>query len=421
MRDDLFQAMRKHLVELAKEMENTELTSFGLASAHQQMGDVFRNLGMATEALAQFQQAHDLVKKGADAKPDDDRGRANTAVMRLRLGDMEIALRGDVPRTIGHYQNALKLQKDVEDHPRNHFYKPNDHRRLQGGYLFKLGETSKLMGDPAAARKYFTECSALHRAWLQDDGQSLPAQSYLAEASLWLGDACWRLDDRAAMHAAFKEGIALVETTLERSPHYDFKADLAEALLLYADACTRLGEQEQAAKLCAKCPPLVRAALDAEPQNLRYLGLMARTSYTQGVLARRPQDAAAPFADALQWREKLAALDPESVPQQAALVACLARNGNPAAAAAKAEALRPRVAKNPDLLVQLAGGYALCAIASADRDRQRYTDQALGVLRAVRDAGYKDSVNLRTHPDLGAIADAPAFKELLAQVGPKRN
>src|SRR5262249_54080500 len=83
---------------------------------------------------------------------------------------------------------------------------------------------------------------------------------------------------------------------------------------------------------------------------------------------------------------------------------------------AKADALRPRVAKDPDLLVRLAGAYALCADAAADAaEKRRHADQALEVLRAVVQAGYKDAVYLRTHPDLAPPADDPALRERLAK------
>jgi serine/threonine-protein kinase len=415
IRDDLLKVTRQHLLALAKEMEGTGLTSFSTAFAHQSMGDLFRDLGMGTQALAQYEQARDLAKKAADLQPDEDRGRGNCALILARLGDMEIDLRGDVPKARGLYRQALDLQQDVEAHPRNNYYKPVDNKRLKANYLFKLGEASKRAGDPVAARKYLEECTALRREWVKQDPEGLPPTGYLAEATLWLADTCWRQGDTKAMHTAFKAGIDLIEQILARNQHHDFKADLAESFLMYGDSLMRLGDPAGARELYEKCPPLVAAAISREPDNLRYLGLVARTRYAQGLTADKPDVAAARFTEALSWREKLLKIDAESLPQQTALVVNLARDGQHADAAAKADALRPRGARDPELLIQLAGAYALCGKTATDRaEQQQLTDKALDVLRGVVQSGYNDPVNLRTHPDLGSLARNATFIELLA-------
>jgi serine/threonine-protein kinase len=419
IRDDLLNGLRQRVITLANELEKAELTSFGMAAAQQQLGDVCRDLGMPAEAMKHYEQAEQLAKKVAEDQPDDDRARANWALMLARLADMERELRADLPKAHGLYRQALELQQDVQDHPRSGFYKPVDHQRIKANYLFKLGEVSKWAGDPAAARKYFEESARLRRAWLEHDENSLPARGFLAEATLWLADVCGRLGDAQAMQAHFKEGSAQVAEILRRKDHHDFKADQAETFLMYGDALWREGQYDEARTYYEKCPPLLTIAINKEPENLRYLGLVARLQYARGLAAARAKDAVAEarFADALKWQEKLLAIDTEGLPAQVGLAVCLARNGKRAEAVAKADALRPRVAKDPGLLVRLAGAYALCAAGASDpAEKQRYTDQALDILRTVVKAGFKDAVYLRTHPDLDSLADEAAFRELLVKV-----
>src|SRR5262249_38318911 len=147
----------------------------------------------------------------------------NWALTLARQADMEVELRGDVPRAQAAYQKALELQQDVEDHPRNKYYKPVDHQRLKSHYVFKLGETSKRLGDPAAARRLLTQAVELRRAWLTADENSLPARGFLAQATLELADVSGHLGDVKAMHAGFKEGIELVEEILKRREYHDFR------------------------------------------------------------------------------------------------------------------------------------------------------------------------------------------------------
>src|SRR5262249_1709201 len=97
MRDDLLKLTRQHLLALAKEMTETGLTSFSDAFVHQQMGDLFRDLGMTKEALKQYEQALEHATTGARNWPQDDKGRANWALLLARLADVEIELRADVP------------------------------------------------------------------------------------------------------------------------------------------------------------------------------------------------------------------------------------------------------------------------------------------------------------------------------------
>jgi serine/threonine-protein kinase len=410
VRDELLQNTRRHLLEMAKEVWGNELTSFSSAYAHQVLGDRFRDLGMVREALAQYQQAHEDAKKVALDRPDEDRGRGNWGLMLARLGDVEIELRGDVATAEALYRQALAKQQDIEDHPGNNFYTPTDHQRIKANYVFRLGEARTLSGDPTAAREHFARALSMRRAWLAADSASMPAKGYTAQACLCLADICGRLGDEDAMRARFREGIDLVNELLAKTPHHDFKADLAEAYIMNGDALCRLRKYEEAKSYYDKCPPLLTAAINQDSESIRYLGLIARMRYGQGVVALATKDAQAAqrFADALTWRKKAAAIDSENLAQQTLLLTCIARTGD-TTAAAKVAALATRVAKHSDLLVQLAGVYALCSAASTDpAERDRYRENARSMLRAIVEAGYQDRAYLRSHPDLAAIAETSA-------------
>ncbi len=349
LREEMLKALRKHLLDLGREIENTGLTASGTVYAHQRLGDLFRDLGLGAEAIQQYQEATDLMDKAIADMPKEDRARANKALLLARLADMEIDLRGDVPGARQLYQKALNLQTDVEEHPGNRFYKPIDHKRLKANYLMGLGRAAVLAGDPATARTYFEQAVAYRGDWAREDGKNVRAKSWLAEAYLALGDVCARLGDDKARDAAFKEAVERTEQLSKLFPaSWDFKADLAEVYLTYGDACFRRDKDEEAKQYYDKCPPLLTAALDKDPDSLRFQGLAVRLNYARGLAARQAHDpdAAKYFADALKLSEKLVAVNTESLPAQTALVLCLARAGKAADAVKKADALRPRLAND---------------------------------------------------------------------------
>jgi serine/threonine-protein kinase len=418
LREDMLRSLRQHIVRLAKEMERARLTEFSMAYGHQVIGDLLRDLGMGAEAIQQYQLADDLIVKAIKEAPNEDRGPANRAVMLARLGDMELDLRADLPRARELYQKALDLQTNVEAHPGNRYYSPIDHKRLKANYLFKLGQVTLQAGDPAKARKQLERCIEFRQDRVKAESGSLEAKGLLAEAHLFLGEVCRRLDDPKAMHKAFQECIDIIDRIQKTNPHHDFKADLAESYLAYAEALFRQGKHDEAKQYFEKCPPLLVIAINKDRQSMRYQGLISRMKYGQGVaaLAAKSPLAAQQFADALEWREKLLGIEKESLPGKTAHLLCLARTGKTALAGQQADALRLRLARSPDLLIQLAGCYALLAVTAADPEKKALSEKAMAVLREATKEGYKDCVNLLTHPDLSVLASELAFKELVQKL-----
>jgi hypothetical protein len=273
-------------------------------------------------------------------------------------------------------------------------------------------------GHPAEARKYFEEAVGYRKEWVKADGRNALARNYLAQATMLLGEVCWRLEDQDAMHAAFAEAVGLMQLLVKQVPgSLDYKADLAETLLRYGDACLRLGKVHDAKKHCDASAEPLSAALRKDPENVHYLEATVREEYRQGLIAAQLKEgsAAEHFQAALKSCRRLVAIDAANLPYQALWALCLARGGKGVDAAKIADALRPRVAKDPELLVQLAGCYALVADGMAD-DAAKKTcrDKALDILRAAMAAGYHDRVNLATHPDLTPLVGNGSLQQILA-------
>jgi eukaryotic-like serine/threonine-protein kinase len=418
LREDLLKAVRANVLQLAKEMGQTGLTSSHIIQSHQALGDMFRNLGLPEQALEQFRHAYKLANDLAAQRKDDDRHRNNLGVMLLRLGDMERLLTADLPAATKYYAQALALQQDVEAHPYNNFYSPIDSKRLKSFSLQDLGEMALRQGHPAEARKYFEEAVGYRKEWVKADGKNALPRNYLAQAAMFLGEVSWHLEDQEAMHAAYAEAVGLMQQLVKQVPgSLDYKADLAETLLRYSDACLRLGKVQDAKKHCDASAEPLSAALRKDPENVHFLELTVRKEYRQGLIADQLEDPAAAehFQAALKTCRRLVAIDAVNMPYQSLWALCLARGGKGADAVKIADALRPRVAKDPELLVQLAGCYALVADGMADdAAKKSCRDKALDILRAMIAAGYHDRVNLATHPDLTPLVRDGSLQPILA-------
>jgi serine/threonine protein kinase len=419
LREQLLKTMRSNVLELAKEMGKTGLTSSHIIRSHQALGDAFRDLGMPEEALQQFQQAQELAQRLADEDQSDDRHRANLAIMLMRMGDMERTLKADLPSARVYYQEALDLQENVEKHPANRFYKAIDHKRLKAFYLLALGQVAVGQGDPTAARKYFEKVVEFRRDWAAAETTNVTAKSYLAQAYMLLGDVCWRLDDEKGMRSALDKAADLTEQLAQKYSNVDFKADVADVQLTYGNACFRLGKYDEAKQHYDSAVQPLSAAHLRDPESLRYMELSIRSAYRQGLLAQRLDDtkSAEHFEAALKMCRRLATIDTANLPYQAMLAVCLARGHKEAEAVKKVDTLEPGVAKDPELLLKLAGCHAVCAAVATDSaDRKARTAKALQIVQTMLEAGYHDRKNLETYPDLVSLEDNPDFRAIVAKL-----
>lgn len=437
IREATLQLLRTNLLVLAKNIDKTGITSTGQISSHQELGDSFRKLGLAEEALEQFKAAHQLAEKLVEKDPTQDIAKANLGILLLRLGDMERELKGDLPAARTNYQRGLELQEEVEAHPHGTAYSAIDHKRLKAFYLMALGQVMLAKGDPVESRKLFDQAVAYRKDWVDDEisrakaqkqspeVKSTSARGYLAEAYLWRADAGSRIGNEADVDDAASNAVSIVESLiklypLERNPPaYDFQADLGEAYLILGDAEVRLGKLDRAGQFYEKSLKPIMVALNHDPDSRRYVELVVRANYRLGDAARHSQDprASRQFEVALGHSENLVSIDSVTLPYQVQLALCQARTGKNGDARAKAAALQPRVAKDPELQLQIAGCYAICAESATDAaEKKALIGKAIDVVRAAIADGYKDRVGLETNPDLAPLAGEPMFKEIVSQI-----
>jgi serine/threonine-protein kinase len=420
VREDLLRVLRETMVVMAKDIGDAEVTAFGMVVAHQQMGDLLKKIGQGGEALEQYRQGYEAVKKIAAEKPDSDLARANLGVMLLRLGDMALELDGDVHTARKYYREGYDIQQAIAAQPHGKDYTEADNKRLLSHYAVRSGKVELATGDLPAARRDFEEALQLRRSWMSMAPTNVQAQSFLSEVYLWLGVLAGREDDLKEAKRNFDQCLKMCGTLAERFPNsWSFKTDLAEAYGHHGDAQVRFGLFDEAAKSYEKSRAHLLAVLNHDPEDMSRQRLVARTHERLAAMARRQQkqdEAAKRDQEALKTWDELVQIEPNDMTCRAALVLALARAGKVAEARKGATELTRRCPNSPELLLQVARSHAVSAASVSERAQRRPSTQlALASLQQAVTAGWRDARLIETEPDLTPLRKEPAYLALLAK------
>ena len=418
--DDVLNQMRDGMLGMAKDLEATGANPFAGVAIHQEMGDLLKRLGRGEEALQQFRKGRDLAEKIAAEQPDQDKARANLALMIKRLGAMELELNGDPRAAHDHFDEARALQQDVADRPRSGDYTDVDNKRLLSHYEVDLGKADLASGDAAAARGHFDKAVSLREAWCEAQPQRVEARSYLSEAHYWRGAAAGLLGDAKASAESFDAALSICRDLAGKYPKdFSFRADLAEVLGAKGDAQLRLGKWTEADDSYRDSLENLRAALQHVTDDIDYQVQLARAEERLATVAalKGDRDAAdKAYREALRVRLQLLDIEPNNLTWQAACLPTLAHCGKESEAAKKAEELCAKHPKSVPLLLDAARCYAACArTAGDDAARKRDVEKAVAALRAASEAGYKDGIAWKTDPDLAPLRDEAPFRSLLEE------
>jgi serine/threonine-protein kinase len=419
LREEVLTTLRESLVTMSKGVEDLGITSFGQAFSYQTLGDLLANLGAKQEAVRAYQHSYDLIKRVADAEPDDDVARGNLGVIVMRLGNVALDLEGDAWTARTRHAKARDLHHDILTHPRSGYYSDVDAKRIVSHDDVALGKSSLALGQPAEARKWFEESLEYRRAWSGAEPANVSASSYITESLLWQGVASSHLGDEKATREHFAEALRLTKELVEKYPKsFSFKGDLAEIQGAWGDALLRLGDREGAEAAYLDSLKNVRLVIANRPDDLAPQQALALALARLGACSagrNKPAEAEKHFGEALKLETALLNVEPANVSRQAARVLALAHAGKTAEAAAEAAKVQARVGKSPELLLQVARCYATCAAADAP-NRAEHVKRALAALRAATEKDYKDPVWLETDPDLAPVRGEPGFKAVVARV-----
>jgi tetratricopeptide (TPR) repeat protein/tRNA A-37 threonylcarbamoyl transferase component Bud32 len=420
LREQVMALLRQSLVIVGKAIGAAGTTTYGQEAVAVDLGDLLARLGQDQEAAKLYREAYESMKRHAEAEPDNDQTRANYGAIVMRLGDAAQNADGDLRGAVARYTEARDLHRDILDHPRGGQRKPVDSRIAIAHNDVRLGRAYLALGQPAEARKCFEEAVACRQAWIDEEPSALEARSWMTEAREWLGIACSHLGDEKGMREHLGAALHVNEGLVVIYPkELGYKGDLSEMQGAWGDALLLLGRPDEAEKSYEGSLKNLRLLLAANPDDMSREPLVALAYERLGAAAAaqgRADDARKHYREALQVREELHRLEPMNLPWHAAYAVALARAGKPADAAAEAAKVRPRAAKNTDLLMQVARSYAAGAAADTPQ-KADYVKGALAALGAVTEMDYQDVNTLRTDADFAAIRAEPGFRAIVGKVG----
>jgi tetratricopeptide (TPR) repeat protein len=418
LRTDMLDLVRQRVLAAVKEMDEQGTSTFGDVRTYQVLGNSMKWLGLGKDALGLYRQGYERAKQVSVLQPDNDTARGNMGLLRLAEGDIFLELYGDARTALACYQQGRKLHDEVHDHPRNHDYTEVKARFLLSLGACRLGQAYLALGDPATARESFEECRAHREAWTAAEPGNGEAQSWLAEPHLWLGTVAWHFGDAQGVEEHFGKCVTTCERQAEDPNDFSAKEDLANIYGARGDAQLRLGKVTAAAESYQLALRHIQAVMTHDPDNSYQVPLLALTHERVASLAARRgnrAEAERHSREALQLREALVQIEPNNLAWQASYVLALARCGQHAEAAAGAEKLQKQAPHSPELLLQVARCYAVCASLDTPR-KQDHMAKALAACKAATPDNYRDATVLETDPELEGLRREPAFQAIVAAV-----
>jgi serine/threonine protein kinase len=419
LRDDMLTMLRRHVLEMGRDLEQSSASSFGTLGGFQNMGDLLRRLGQGEEALKQYRLAHELAEKLVKEQPDSDLARANLAIILMALGDMELELYGEARKARDTYETGRKMRQEVADHPHSDVYTDLDNKINLSHYEMRLCKAEMALGNPEAALGHCKKCIDLRKAWLEAQSKDDQAQNYLAQGYQWLAIARWHTGDAAGSREAFTEAARFIDGLLQKYKNaHHYKADLADIIGTRGDAEISWGMPEQAEKSYQESLKYLQPALARVPNYAEYQLALALHHERMAVVAQRKGNLASAkvdYEEALRIRKELLGIEPNNMIWLGSALRVKAHTGDVSLAVKQLEMLYRRRPRSIPLLLDAARACATgVALSTEPAVKQRYVERAVGALHTAVRAGYKDSIALNTDPDLAPLRQEPLFTSLLA-------
>src|SRR5207253_884665 len=107
---ELLSAGLDGLRKISQKAQDSHIADGLMGEAYQRMGDVFQSIGNYGEARQQYEHAHPIFVKLAQANPSDDGQRLILAKALDKLGDVGV-LEGDHDAARKHYTESLRLRE----------------------------------------------------------------------------------------------------------------------------------------------------------------------------------------------------------------------------------------------------------------------------------------------------------------------
>ncbi len=338
-----------------------------------------------------------------------------------------------------HFEQSLAILDTLPSEEGNQAFSRASHRESETRkqwttVLQSLGDACRHMGDPGAAREYYTRAEARVRAAFTEASRAdrvdlvilVGIGADLATLMVKLGHVSAPDDARRMFEEALSLRTQVESNPLGRLTRPSATRDVWIVYNLLGDLSLKVGDAQaaeahyqqglkRAEKLYLATPDGLRARQDRAISFGKLGGAVARQN--------RANEAARFYARALDEMRLLIKDDRENLRLVGELALLLAHSGAHAEASQRAEDLHRLAPQNDNNLYNVACCYSLCA-AAAERVRpeadtalrRRYLDAALKALGEAIFHGFRDRALLDDDPDLKTVRDEPGFKALIQRV-----
>jgi serine/threonine-protein kinase len=414
-RTNLLLDTRNRLKQMSDELE---MTPFNQVFLHQQTGDLASEICLLRAAQDDYRIGYGLIQYIAETDPNNDKARANMAVMDLRLGNLAWELDGEVAAARKYFEKARKLRQEIADHPRSGEFSAEQNDVALAYCALDLGRLEFSQGNLTAARGHLTRALEARRSWAKapNPADRNMAPSYLSEACMWMGAVLAHLGDQEGANKLLQEALDLSNELADKEPKdLSYKVDLAEIYGARGDVQALRGDWQAALTSYQEARKQALAAGLTQAEDSRGQVVLARTIERLAAAAEKKgdaQDAKGRREMSLKIRENLTRIEPACVSWKAAWLLALAHMDRQADD--EAAELAKRAAGNCELLLQLARYHAVRAgRAAAPAQRSAAAEQALALLDDAVKAGYADHFTLAGDPDLAPLQQEAGFQALL--------
>jgi serine/threonine-protein kinase len=420
LRKDLLAEALAGLKEVARAADTLEADQDTIG-ALLELGDVFAKIeiGGLEEARKQYETAHALARKLAEADPRSAQVQRDLSVSLERLGDVQ-RRQGESKAALASFQESLQIcRRLVEADPRS----AQDQRGLIFS-LLKVGEVQNQQGDSKAALASFLGSVQGARRLAEANPGSALAQRDLSTSLEQLGDMQIHQGKSKVALASYQEALQIRRRLAADAPRsVEAQRDLSLSLIKLGDVRSQLGDSKAALSCFQEAEKICRRLAEADPRSAQAQSDLSLSLNKLGEVQSQQGErkaALASFLESLQIRRRLAEADPRSAQAQRDLSLSLNRLGdvqrrqgeNKAALASFLESLqiRRRLAEADPRSAQAQRDLSVSLVEVGDVQRRQREDKAALVsfqeaLKIRRRLAAADPRSLLAQRDLTASLD----------------
>lgn len=301
-------AINRRMLERADGPYRQEIER-GIGVALERIGDLLAGQGRRQDALAAYQEAHDIRNRLLATDPDNVTLKRDLSVSIDRIGQSRQAL-GDVEGAIAAFEQGVATSRaQLAEYPGDRQAKRDLSISLEHIADLELGR-----GDPVRAATLTDELLAIRRALLQDDPNNTLAMTDIIVALLKKAELARAGGDLSTAEATFAETLDRARALGRTDPgKIAWQRQIAVTLNSLADIALARGDREKARAGYAESLAIVRRAAATAAGDVDLESDIAYTLNRIGDVdksAGKAAEAAAAYEESLAIVRKLSDRDP---------------------------------------------------------------------------------------------------------------